>query len=160
RHEGYGVFSYECITKVLTAIVYYSWALSCFAFFSVFFFDTFFVKDKDVKITYLDYSCLFVCGLLFNPLAYLNALIFLIVPYFFILRYLFYSQMSRIIVFVIGLFIFLTFILCIVDNKIFFKDINQFYTFLEYKPLMWCIILVYLSLWLAKISIILKWKRL
>jgi hypothetical protein len=46
-------------------------------------------KKREGTIKYLDYSGLFVCGLLFNPLAYMNALVLLIVPGFFILRFLF-----------------------------------------------------------------------
>ena len=73
RHDIYYAFDYNLIKKALTPEVYYFWGISCFVFFSAFFHDTFFVKDKGTKIVFLDYSCLFVCALLFNPLAYLNA---------------------------------------------------------------------------------------
>jgi len=153
RHDIYYAFDYNLIKKALTPEVYYFWAVSCFVFFISFFCDTLFVKHKAIKIVFLDYSCLFVCGLLFNPLAYLNALVFLIVPYFFILRYLFYSEISRKYVFICVFLIFFSFISMIVDNHIFFKDLHQYCFFLEYKPLMWTIILVYLSLCLAKYSL-------
>ena len=158
RHEPYPIFNYRYITKGLTPEVYYAWVISCFVFFSAFFYDAVFVKDKDPKMVYLDYSCLFVCGLLFNPFAYLNALVFLIVPYFFILRSLFYPELKKICVFVIGFFILLSFILCVVYNKAFARDLQQFYVFLEHRLLMWTIILVYLSLWLVKFSLKLKLK--
>jgi hypothetical protein len=156
RHEPYAIFNYRYITKGLSPEVYSAWVVSCFVFFSAFFYDTFFVKDKDPKIAYLDYSCLFVCGLLFNPLAYLNALVFLIVPYFFILRSLFYAELKKKYILVAGSLILLSFILCIVYNKAFARDIQQFYLFLEYRPLLWTIILVYLSLWLVKFALKLK----
>jgi hypothetical protein len=158
RHEPYAIFNYRFITRGLTPEVYYAWLVSCFVFFSAFFYDTFFVKDKDIKIMYLDYSCLFTCGLLFNPVAYLNALVFLIIPYFFILRFLFYSESQKICVLVSGFFILLSFILCLIYNKAFARDIQQFYVILEYRPLMWTIILVYLSLWLIKFAFKLKLK--
>ncbi len=153
RHDIHNVIDYNMIQKGLTPEVYYFWVVSCFVFFSLFFYDTFFVKYKELKIVFLDYSCLFVCGLLFNPLAYLNALVFLIVPYFFILRFLFYSEISRKYAVICAFFIFLSFILNIVSHGIFFKDIDQYYVFLQCKPLMWTIILVYLSLWTAKFSL-------
>ncbi len=156
RHDIYYVFDYNLIKKGLTPEVYWAWAASCCVFFSVFFYDIFFVKDKDPQITYLDYSCLFVCGLLFNPLAYLNAFVFLIVPYFFILRYLFYAEISGKYAFISALLIFLSLIFNIVDHRIFFKDVHQYYLLLQYKPLMWTIILVYLSLCAGKFSLKLK----
>lgn len=153
RHDMHSVIDYNMIQKGLTPEVYYFWGVSCFIFFSSFFYDTFFVKHKEIKIAFLDYSCLFVCGLLFNPLAYLNALVFLIVPYFFILRFLFYSEISGKYGFICAFFISLSFIFNIVGHVIFFKDIHQYYVFLQCKPLMWSIILVYLSLCLGKFSL-------
>lgn len=150
RHEPYFIFDYNLIRKGLTPQVYWAWGISCFVFFISFFHDTFFVKDKDPKISYLDYSCLFVCGLLFNPLSYLNALTFLIVPDFFILRYLFYSQVSKKYVYLCGSLVFFSFIFTLFDNRVFFKDIYQYYIRLELKPLMWVIVFVYLNLWLLK----------
>jgi hypothetical protein len=156
RHEIYYIFDYDLIKRGLTPQVYYAWAGSCFLLFTSFFYDIFFVKDKGPKERYLEYSCLFVCGLLFNPLAYLNALVLLIVPYFFILRYLFYSEISksssRAVIFLLSFGLLLN----IIDHKIFFKDIQQFYVFLQCKPLMWTIILVYLSLCIGKFSLKLK----
>lgn len=150
RHEIYYIFDYDLIKKGLTPEVYYFWGVSCFVFFSAFFYDTFFVKNKAIKIAFLDYSCLFVCGLLFNPLAYLNSLVFLIVPYFFILRFLLFSEISKRSTFVILFLVSLSFIINMVDQGLFFKDVYQFYVFLQYKPLMWTVILVYLSLYRAK----------
>lgn len=118
-----------------------------------FFHDRFFVKDKEPKFVLLDYSCLFVCGLLFNPLAYLNALTFLIVPYFFILRFLFYPQLNRKYALIIVSLVVFSFILTIINNRVFFKDRSQFHALLELKPLMWAIILVFVSLCLAKASL-------
>jgi len=153
RHEIVNAFDYIFIKKGLTSAVYLAWVISSFVFFVSFFYDTFFVKDKDTRVVYLDYSCLFVCGLLFNPLAYLNALTFLIIPYFFVLRYLFYGLMNRRAMITAGGFVFLSFLLTILDNRLFFKDTRQFYFMIELKPLMWAIILVYASLWTAKFSI-------
>ncbi len=153
RHDIYRVIDYNMITKPLTPEIYYFWGTSCFVFFSAFFYDTFFVKNKEIKTVFLEYSCLFVCGLLFNPLAYLNALVFLIVPYFFILRYLFYAQMDRARFVIISLLTFFGFIFNIVDQRLFFNDIERFYVLVQAKPLMWTMILLYLSLWMAKFSL-------
>jgi Glycosyltransferase family 87 len=153
RHDIYYVFDYNLITKRLTPEVYYFWVGSCFVFFSAFFYDTLYVKYKEIKTVFLDYSCLLICGLLFNPLAYLNALVFLIVPYFFILRYLFYAEIKSKHAFIIAFLIFSSFILNMVDQRIFFKNVHQFYVLLQCKPLMWTIILVYLSLFTAKLSL-------
>jgi len=106
-----------------------------------------------MKIAYLDYSCLFVCGLLFNPLSYLNALVFLIVPYFFILRYLFYSEISSKHASITVFLVFFSLIFNIADHKIFLKNAHQYYVLLQLKPLMWAVILVYLSLWVSKFSL-------
>ncbi len=152
RHDIYYAFDYNLIKKGLTPLVYYCWAASCFIFFAGFFYDTFFVRVKEPRAVFLDYSCLFVCGLLFNPLAYLNALVFLIVPCFFILRYMFYSKMSTKTVFLCAILLLISFILTMADNHVFFKGLAQYCAFLEFKPLMWTIILVYLSLWTAKFS--------
>jgi len=151
--EVHSIFDYILIKTALSAKVYYAWGASCFVLFASFFYDTLFVKDKDPRGCYLDYSCLFVCGLLFNPLAYLNALTFLIIPYFFILRYLFYSRVNMKFILAVVFLISLSFILMIINNRVFFKDPDQFYAFLELKPLMWSMILVYISLWLAKFSL-------
>jgi hypothetical protein len=151
--SSHEIGSYLLIKKGLTPEVYYAWGISCFVFFAAFFHDTFFAKDKDAKICFLDYSCLFVCGLLFNPLAYLNALTFLMIPYFFILRYLFYSDLSRKYMIMCGALVFFSFILTMVDNKVFFRNPDQFNSFMALKPLMWSIILVYFSLWASKSSL-------
>jgi len=156
RHEIGTIFDYLLIKRGLTAEVYYAWGISCLVLFTSFFYGAFFVKEKDPKVRFLDYSCLFVCALLFNPLSYLNALVFLIIPYFFILRYLFYAQLNKKQAFISAFFIFLSFILNMSDNKVFFKSLSQFYTFLELKPLMWSMILVYISLWSAKFPLKLK----
>ncbi len=153
RHDPHYVLDYYLIKTRLTPEVYYFWGASCFVFFSAFFYDTFFTKYKEIKTVYLDYSCLFVCGLLFNPLAYLNALAFMVVPYFFILRYLFYSEISKKSILVITCLVFASLIFNIIDHQIFFKDVSRYYVLLQYKPLMWMIILVYLSLCAAKCSL-------
>jgi hypothetical protein len=101
---------------------------------------------------YLDYACLFTCGLLFNPLAYLNALIFLIVPYFFILRTLFYSELVKRWAIVIGILTLLCFISTMAYNKCFFPDRHQFYRFLEFRLPLWTMLLVYLNLFLIKLA--------
>jgi len=155
RHDIYYVFDYDLITKNLTPEVYFCWGASCFLLFTAFFYDTFLGKNKvppsaSAKLSYLDYSCLFVCALLFNPLAYLNALVFLIVPYLIILRYLFYAEVSRGYVFIAISFIFLSLILSIMDHKIFFNKLEQYYMFLQIKPFMWTVILVYLNLLVGK----------
>ena len=152
RHEPYYIFDYGLITKTLTPEVYYVWLGSCFIFFSLFFYDVFFVKGKDLTIRYLDYSCLFVCSLLFNPLAYLNALIVLVVPYCFILRFLFYSPSGAKYKWTVGFLTLLGFILLQIDNRFFFRDTWIFYVVLESKPLMWTVIIVYFSLLLIKKS--------
>ncbi len=159
RHEGQFILNYRYITKGLTPEVYYAWGVSCFVLFSLFFYDSFFKKDKDPEIVYLDYACLFICGLLFNPLAYLNALTFLIIPYFFILRYLFDSGLNKKWVAMIGLLTIISFIISMAYNKIFFANIEQFYLSLKYKLPMWTIILVYSSLWLIKLALKLKAKK-
>lgn len=82
-HEQCTVIDYNLIKKGLVPWVYYAWGMSCFVFVASFFYKTFFDNEKDPQVVYLDYSCLFVLGLLFNPLAYLNALVFLLIPYFF-----------------------------------------------------------------------------
>jgi len=159
RHEPQFILNYRFITKGLTSEVYYAWAASCFAFFGLFFYDAIFKKERDERIVYLDYSCLFVCVLLFNPLAYLNALVLLVVPYFFILRYLFYLDLGKLWVRVITSLTVVSFISSMAYNKAFFKDIEQFYASLVYRFPMWTIILVYLCLWLVKFSLKLKLKR-
>jgi len=158
RHEGY-ILGYHKIAKVITPEVYYAWAASCLVLFGLFFYDSFFKKDKDPRIVYLDYACLFICIPLFNPLAYLNSLIFLIIPYFFILRSLFYAGLNKIWVAVISLLTVFSFISSMGYNKIFFADINQFYRALTYKILLWTMILVYLNLWLIKLALKLKFKK-
>jgi len=156
QHQISNIFGYLLIKKGLSTQVYLAWGLSCFTLFVLFFRDTFFVKDKDPQIVYLDYSCLFVCGLLFNPLAYLNALTFLIVPCFYILHYLFYSQVSKKYLITISLMMMASFILLILGTRLSFRNDNQFYAFLAVKPLMWVIVLSYLSLLIAKFSLKLK----
>jgi len=156
RHEIYGVYDYDLIQKVLTPGVYYAWGISCLVLFIAFFKDVISNKDKDPKITYLEYSCLFVCVLLFNPLAYLNALTFLIVPYFFILRFLLDLQLNqRNSIFSIFILL-LTFFLTLLDNTVFFKTPYDFRIFLALKPLMWVLIFVYLCLYGVKGSLKLK----
>ena len=153
RHEPFYVYDYDQITKGLDHQVYYAWAISCLILFVTYFNDAFFVKDKEVKVVYLDYACLFVCALLFNPLAYLNALTFLIIPYYFILRHLFYSPLSRKYLILIGLPLFLSFVMTVFDNRVFFKDIYLFYDYLQIKPLMCAIIFTYISLCATKLSL-------
>ncbi|MDD5432835.1 MAG: glycosyltransferase family 87 protein [Candidatus Omnitrophica bacterium] len=151
RHEPYSIFEYTMITKGITPVVYHFWAVTCFSLFSFCFLDIFFRKDRDINTICLDYGCLFVCGLLFNPFSYLNALVFLIVPYFFILRSLFYTKLNRNWIIVIGALILLCFISTISYSKIYFKDVQSFYRFLEYRSLMWTMILVYFILCLLKL---------
>ncbi|MCU0651627.1 MAG: DUF2029 domain-containing protein [Candidatus Omnitrophica bacterium] len=152
RYEGMFVLNYRFITKGLTPEVYYAWLAACFILFSLFFYDSFFKKDKPQQKMYLDYACLFTCGLLFNPLAYLNALIFLIVPYFFILRTLFYSELVKRWAIVIGILTLLCFISTMAYNKCFFPDRHQFYRFLEFRLPLWTMLLVYLNLFLIKLA--------
>lgn len=159
RHENMFILNYRYITKGLTPQVYYAWAISCFVLFVLFFYDSFFRKHKDQESVYLDYAGLFVCCLLFNPLAYLNLLVLLVVPYFFILRYLFFSGSGKIWITVIGTLTVISFILSMAYNKVFFADIEQFYLFLKYRLPMWMLILVYLNLWLIKLSLKLKDKK-
>jgi len=153
RHEAYTAVAYLLITKGLTSAVYLAWGMSCVVLFVLFFYDIFAVRTEDSKFCYLDYSCLFVCGLLFNPLSYLNALVFLIIPYIVILRYLFYGQLRKKYAFISGSFILLSFILMIMDNSRILHAPDQFEAFVKLKPLMWAVILVYLSLWSAKLSL-------
>ncbi len=151
RHEGLFILDYRYITKGLTPQVYYAWVASCLSLFILFFYDSFFKKDKKPEEVYLDYACLFVCGLLFNPLAYLNALILLVIPYFFILRFIFYSPLSKKWRVMVGILAILCFISTMAYNKVFFKDIEQFYLFLKYRLPMWTVIMVYLTLWFIKL---------
>lgn len=152
RNAGMFILDYRYITKGLTPIVYYSWVVSCLFLFSSFFYNTFSKRDKDQEVVYLEYACLFVCMLLFNPLAYLNALTILIIPYFFILRSLFYSELGRVLRVAIASLVILSFAFSMSYNKIFFKDIGQFYLSLKYKTPLCAIILVYLCLLLIKMS--------
>jgi len=159
RHEPYYIFDYHLITKALTLQVYLAWAASCFVLFILFFYDRIFKQERDLEPPYLDYACLFACGLLFNPFAYLNALVFLIVPYFFILRSLFYSKLNKAWLAAIGLLTLFCFVLSMANNKVFFPDNQQFHTVLKYRIPLWTIILVYLNLWLIKLSFKLRAKK-
>jgi len=47
----------------------------------------------------------------------------------------------------------LSFILMIMDNSRILHAPDQFEAFVKLKPLMWAVILVYLSLWSAKLSL-------
>jgi len=154
RHQNYYIFDYDLIKLGLTPQVYYAWALSCFVILMAYFYDVFLVKARNEGLVYLDYSCLFICALLFNPLAYLNALTFLIVPYFFILRSLFYSGLKERFSFLSLVFLLISFLLTMLDNRFFFRDIHLFYSVLELRPLMWAILFAYLSLLFAKVSMI------
>lgn len=158
KYHIHNVFDYLYVNKPLTPGVYYAWVASCLFFFIAFYHDSISTKstDRDWTQVYLDYSCLFVCALLFNPLAYLNALTFLIVPYFFILRALFYKTIPQKIVLASVLVLLLCFVLTIMDNSFFFKNRNQLYDFLALKPLMWIIIFVYIILRVFKTSLRLK----
>ena len=151
--EHCAVTEYYLIQKGLGVGVYVAWVITCFVLFVTYYWDTFFVKEKEVRIVYLEYSCLFICGLLFNPLAYLNALTLLIIPYFFILRFLFYSDLCKKHLLMIVSFIAFSFILTLFDNKVFFKDPYLYDYILKFKPLMWAIICVYLALVSFKYSI-------
>jgi len=150
RHEPYFIFNYWDIPKKLTPQVYYSWAISSVVLFIAFFYDSFLKKEKHPELSYLDYACLFVCTLLFNPLAYLNALTLLIIPYFFILRALFYGGLSRLWAGITGLLTVIGFIVSMAYNKAFFPDRFAFYKFLEFRSLMWVILLAYFTLLLLK----------
>ncbi len=141
------IFRHTPMASTLPPGVFYAWAFSCLVFFSAFFYDVLFARYKDTKSKYLDYACLFVCGLLFNPLAYVNAFPLLIIPYFFILRTLFYGGLKKVYRYVVSLLVFLSFVIMVLYNTVFLRD-----RLLEYKPLMWTIILVYLSLWFIKLS--------
>jgi len=156
RHEPYFILDYHLITKGLTPGVYYAWAVSCFTLFSLFFYDNLFKKDKKQEIVYLDYACLFVCAVLFNPLSYLNTLTLLIIPYFFILRYLFYLKLPKIWAKAAIVLVVISFILPMVYNKFFFSDIKQFYDSLIFRLPMLTAILVYLCLLCIKLSLQLK----
>jgi len=153
RHNAHYISGYYFLMEGLTPIVYQAWFITCMVFFSAFFYDALLVKYNEIKITYLDYSCLFICGLLFNPLAYLNSLVFLIVPYFFILRYLFYLGLDRKNALICVFLVLLGLMLNIFDHKMFFNDAHRYYLFLQYKPLMWTMILLYLALFAAKHSL-------
>lgn len=150
RHEPYFILDYRYITKGLPPEVYYAWLASCFLLFGSFFYDSLSKKNTENKVAYLDYSSLFVCMLLFNPLTYLNALVFLIIPCFFVLRALFYSVLSKRQIVLIGCFVVVSFIFSMAYNKIFFADIEQFYQSLKFRFPMWAILSIYLSLWLVK----------
>ncbi len=151
-HGIYYIFDYGLIKTGLTSAVYWAWAGTCFVFFAGFFYDTIVMRNDKAQISYWDYACLFVCCLLFNPLAYLNALVLLIVPYFFVLRYLIYSKWRGKYILPIAFLVLLGLILNIVDHKMFYKDIYQYYVILQYKPLMWTMIFLYFSLCICKRS--------
>jgi hypothetical protein len=152
RHDVHAVNDYNSILKPLTPEVYYFCAASCFILFVAFFYDVFSVKYERKDSVFLDYCGLFVLGLLFNPLAYLNALVFLIVPYFFILRYLCYGQMPERHFLTIIVLVAFSFIFNIAYSDLFFDD-YMFRLIQALKPLMWVIILVYLSLFSVKSSL-------
>lgn len=153
RHDMHYIFDYGSITRGPTLQVYFYWAAGSLVLFGLYFYDIFGAKKEEAKAVYCDYACLFVCGLLFNPLAYLNALTFLFIPYFFILRYLFYWKPPRTYAWAVGALTALSFALSVVYNKMFFKDDRQFYMVLEYRPLMWAVVLVYVGLLLVKRSL-------
>ena len=153
RHEPFLTLDYHLITKGLTPAVYYAWAISCITLFSLFFCDTFFKKDKKREIVYLDYACLFVCAVLFNPLSYLNTLTLLIIPYFFILRYLFYFKLPKVWSRAAIVLLVASFILPMAYNKFFFSDIKQFNDSLIFRLPMLTTILVYLCLLFIKLSL-------
>ena len=150
QHQGVPTLDFQFISRDLPKIVYYFWMAGCLTLFTVFFRDSFLKKDMDSEQQYMDYSCLLVCGLLFNPLAYLNALVILIIPYFFILRYAIYFAKSRRFSVMLWALIIGAFIVTMLNNKVFFSDVNDFYRVLEYKLPMWTMILVYFSLLLVK----------
>jgi len=152
RNSGYSVLDVTNIPQALSREVYFFWALACFVPFCLFFFDVILRKARSLNLIYLDYSGLFICGLLFNPLSSLNALVLLFVPYFFILRQLFYFELSKKRSLAVASLTLLCFIFTMAYNKVFFKDMYQFYQFLQYKLLMWLIILVYGILLLLKFS--------
>lgn len=156
RLEPMFILNYRFITKGLTPQVYLAWFVSCAALFSLYFYDSVFKKEKEEEIVYFDYAGLFVCMLLFNPLAYLNALFLLIIPYLIILRYLFSLNMSKKWIWLVSVITVFSFILSMAYNKAFFSDIEKFYASLQYKLPMWAIIFVYLGLWIAKFSLIIK----
>ncbi len=150
RYEGAHILDLFVITKKITPEVYRIWAFTCFSLFSLYFVDVLFKKERELKKIYLDYAGLFACMLLFNPLSYLNALVFLIVPYFFILRALFYAELNKRWAGLVSSLILLCFTFTMVYNKAFFNNVNDFNKFLEYKFPMWTIIFVYLTLILLK----------
>jgi len=156
RHEIGNAFDYLFIKKNLTPGIYYAWGSTCFVLFVCFFKDVFNRKADARQIDYLDYSCLFVCCLLFNPLAYLNAFVLLFVPYFFILRECFYSSFNKKDVILIGSLLGTSFILTHLGHKEFFKDESRYYSFLEMKPLMWAVILVFIILCFIKFRLKVK----
>ncbi len=151
-HLSHFVFGYFSLTAGLTPEVYYAWAASCLFLFSLFFRGSFFKKDIDRDTACLDYACLFICALLFNPLTHLNTLVLLIIPYLFILRPLFYPGLARKWRVTIGALVVLSFITTMAYNKVFFSDIKQFYASLVYRFPLWTILLVYFSLWLLKLQ--------
>jgi len=152
KPSGLFVLNSRFITEPLPLRVYFMWGVICLVLFILFFRSSLLKKEKPREEEYLDYACLFTCVLLFNPLAYLNALVFLIVPYFFILRVLFFGQMARKWVVTIGGITLLCFITTMAYNKCFFPDRQQFYRFLEFRLPLWTMLLVYLNLLLIKFA--------
>lgn len=159
RHEHLFVLDYRYISAKLTPAVYYAWATSCLVLFSLFFHGSFSKKERGIELVYLDYACLFVCMLLFNPLAYLNALVFLIVPYFIILRALFYWELGKKCSWAVGGLVSASFITSMAYNKVFFCDIKQFYQFLRFRLPFFTLLLAYLILLLIKFCLKIKLKK-
>ncbi|MGE5279286.1 MAG: glycosyltransferase family 87 protein, partial [Deltaproteobacteria bacterium] len=139
------LFGHDPATHPVSPAVYAAWALSCLAFLGVFFGGTVLRRHDGPEVKYADYACLFVCALLFNPLAYLNAFVLLIVPYFFLLHFIFFSKPEKGVASIVATVLFLGFLVMAAYNHPLWRD-----RLLEYKPLMWVNISVCLCLGLVK----------
>lgn len=153
RRLGYAIFEYENITRPLTAKVYFAWIAGALSLAAMFFYDIFSRRERGLDSACLDYAGLFVCALFFNPLANLNAMVFLAVPYFFILRYLFYSESGKIGKIAVAALTAAGFILSLMHSKVFFPQGPLYYTMLKYRFPAWTILSVFLSLCLVKLSL-------
>lgn|SRR3989338_1365451 len=141
RHEPYAIFEYFDIKTTISLTTYLSWIGTCLGLFSVWFLNK---RRLDI-----DMAGLFILAVIFNPLAYKELFYLQIVPYFFALYFIFYEKVSKVWKYLVSFGVGISFLVSNSIKSAYLPD-AILWKFLEYRPLLWGALLLFLSLLFIK----------
>lgn len=93
QHDIARFWDYFEIVTPLAKEIYILWFITGICFFVFFFFDKFFQKNPEICL--LDFAALCILSLIFNPVAFKELFIFVIVPLFLIFHVLMWKSGSK-----------------------------------------------------------------